>query len=226
MLKINPISIELNLKGGGITLKKIYIFLFCISLAALSGCAQEAQGSSQVDYEATKKMLVDLLKTDEGKKAIKEVLSDKEIQQDILIDQEVIKQTIEKQLLSEKGQKFWQTLFKDPKFSVAFAKSMRKEHEKLMKDLMKDPQYQAEVMKIMQNPQIAEKLLSLVDTQPVRKEMKKVMLETFESPIVQAQIQEMLKKVAHEEIDQSISKKGKEASSGGGQQQQDSTSPQ
>ncbi|KZE68200.1 spore gernimation protein GerD [Fictibacillus phosphorivorans] len=202
-------------------MKKIYIFLFCISLAALSGCAQEAQGSSQVDYEATKKMLVDLLKTDEGKKAIKEVLSDKEIQQDILIDQQVIKQTIEQQLLSEKGQKFWQTLFKDPKFSVAFAKSMRKEHEKLMKDLIKDPQYQAEVMKIMQNPQMAQKLLGLVDTQPVRKEMKRVMLETFDSPIVQAQIQEMLKKAAHEEIDQSISNKEKEATGG-----QESKSPQ
>ncbi|MBY6038423.1 spore gernimation protein GerD [Fictibacillus nanhaiensis] len=194
-------------------MKKMSIFLVCMILFALSGCAQnEAQGSSQIDYEATKKMLVDLLKTDEGKKAIKEVLSDKEIQQEILIDQEVIKETIEKQLLSEKGQKFWQTLFKDPKFSVAFAKSMRKEHEKLMKDLIKDPQYQAEVMKIMQNPKMAQKLLELVDTQPVRKEMKKVMLDTFENPIVQAQIQEMLKKIAHEEIDQSISKKEKEAS--------------
>jgi spore germination protein D len=214
------------MKGGGIGLKKIYIFLFCVILTALSGCAQnEAQGSSQIDYEATKKMLVDLLKTDEGKKAIKEVLSDKEIQQEILIDQEVIKQTIEQQLLSEKGQKFWQTLFKDPKFSATFAKSMRKEHEKLMKDLIKDPQYQAEVMKIMQNPQMAQKLLGLVDTQPVRKEMKKVMLETFESPIVQAQIQEMLKKVTHEEIDQSISKKEKEAS-GGGQQGQEQSNAQ
>jgi spore germination protein D len=206
-------------------LKKIYIFLFCMMLVGLSGCAQnEAQGNTQIDYEATKKMLVDLLKTDEGKKAIKEVLSDKEIQQEILIDQEVIKQTIEKQLLSEKGQKFWQALFKDPKFSVAFAKSMRKEHEKLMKDLIKDPQYQAEVMKIMQNPQMAQKLLALVDTQPVRTEMKKVMLETFESPIVQAQIQDMLKKVAHEEIDQSISKKEKEASGSGGQNQESKSS--
>jgi spore germination protein D len=213
------------LKGGGIRLKKIYIFLFCMMLVALSGCAQnEAMGNTQIDYEATKKMLVDLLKTDEGKKAIKEVLSDKEIQQEILIDQEVIKQTIEKQLLSEKGQKFWQALFKDPKFSVAFAKSMRKEHEKLMKDLIKDPQYQAEVMKIMQNPQMAQKLLALVDTQPVRTEMKKVMLETFESPIVQAQIQDMLKKVAHEEIDQSISKKDKEASGSGGQNQESKSS--
>ncbi|WP_310262418.1 spore germination lipoprotein GerD [Fictibacillus barbaricus] len=192
----------------------MYMFFFCILLAgSLTGCAQnEAQGSSQMDYQTQKKMLVDLLKTDEGKKAIKEVLSDKEIQQEILIDQDVIKQTIEQQLLSEKGEKFWQKQFKDPKFSAAFAKSMRKEHEKLMKDLMKDPQYQAEVMKIMQNPQMAQKLLSLVDTQPVRKEMKKIMLETFNSPIVQAQIQEMLKKVAHDEIDQSISKKGKEAS--------------
>jgi spore germination protein D len=203
------------MKGGGIRVKKMYVLLFCIILAALSGCAQkEAQGSTQTDYEATKKMLVDLLKTDEGKKAIKEVLSDKEIQQEMLIDQEIVKQTIEKQLLSEKGQKFWQKLFKDPKFTAAFAKSMRKEHEKLMKDLIKDPAYQAEVMKIMQNPKIAQKLLELVDTQQVKTEMKKVMLETFESPLVQAQIQEMLKKAAHDEIDQSISKKEKKPAAG------------
>jgi spore germination protein D len=200
--------------------KKLFILLFCIILAALSGCAEkEAQGSSQIDYEATKKMLVDLLKTDDGKKAIKEVLSDKEIQQQILVDQEVVKQTIEQQLLSEKGQKFWQQLFKDPKFTAAFAKSMRTEHEKLMKDLIKDPAYQAEVMKIMQNPKMAQKLLELVDTQQVRTEMKSVMLETFESPLVQARIQEMLKKAAHDEIDQSI-KKEKKASGGQDQEKQ------
>jgi spore germination protein D len=203
------------------------MFFFCILLIGLAGCAQkEVQGSSQMDYQTTKKMLVDLLKTDEGKKAIKEVLSDKEMQQQILIDQDVIKKTIEEQLLSEKGQKFWQQLFKDPKFTASYAKSMKKEHEKLMKDLMKDPQYQAEVMKIMQNPQMAQKLLELVDSQPVRKEMKKVMLETFNSPIVQAQIQEMLKKVAHDEIDQSLSKKGKEASGQAGKNSESSASTQ
>ncbi|MFC7372618.1 spore germination lipoprotein GerD [Fictibacillus iocasae] len=196
----------------------IVFLLFCSLLLSMSGCAQkEAQGSSQMDYEATKKMLVDLLKTEDGKKAMMEVLSDEKMQKQLLMESEVIKKTIEEQLLTPKGQKFWTELFKDPKFAAAYAKSMKKEHEKLMKDLMKDPEYQAAVMKIMQNPQMAAKLLELVNSQPVRKEMKKVMLETFESPIVKAQISEMLKKAAHEEIDQTLSKKG---GAGGGSEEQ------
>jgi spore germination protein D len=192
--------------------------LFCSLLLSSSGCAQkEAQGSSQMDYEATKKMLVDLLKTEDGKKAMMDVLSDEKMKQQLLMDSDVIKKTIEEQMLTEKGKKFWTDLFKDPKFAAAYAKSMKQEHEKLMKDLMKDPDYQAAVMKIMQNPKMGEKLLELVNSQPVRKEMKKVMLETFESPIVKAQISEMLKKAAHEEIDETLSKKG---GGGGGEEQQ------
>ncbi len=83
---------------------------------------------------------------------------------------------------------------------------------------MQDPDYQAGVMKILQNPKMGQKLLELVDTQPVRTEMKKVMLETFESPLVQARLQDMLKKAAHDEIDQSLSKKSKKASSNGEEQ--------
>lgn len=199
-------------------MKKAWIpCLFCFLLFAQSGCAQnEAQGSTSqnIDYDATKKMLVDILKTDDGKKAIKDVLSDEKMKEQLLLDQQLIKQTIEKELLSPKGEAFWKQAFKDPKFAAAYAKSMKPEHEKLMKGLMKDPTYQQQVMNIMKNPQIGKELLDLTNTPQYRKEVKKVMLETFDSPLVRAQLSEMLKKAAHDEIDQAASKKA-----AGGQQQ-------
>ncbi|EIT84015.1 spore germination protein GerD [Fictibacillus macauensis ZFHKF-1] len=185
--------------------------LFCFLLFTLGGCAEkEAQGNSSpnMDYDATKKMLIDILKTDDGKKAMSDVLTDQSMKKHLLFDQEMIKQTIEKELLSKKGEKFWEESFKDPKFAATYAKSMKKEHEKLMKDLMKDPAYQAEVMKILKSPEIGKKLLEVANSPEYRKEVKKIMMETFQSPLVKAQVAEMLKKAAHEEIDQSMKKGG------------------
>ncbi|SFF12803.1 spore germination protein D [Bacillus sp. OV194] len=200
-------------------MKKTWIpCLFCFLLFALSACAQnEAQGSSSqnIDYDATKKMLVDILKTDDGKKAIKDVLSDEKMKEQLLLDQALIKQTIEKELLSPKGEQFWKQAFKDPKFAAAYAKSMKPEHEKLMKGLMKDPSYQQQIMNIMKDPKMGQELLDLANSPQYRKEVKKVMMETFDSPIVRAQLAEMLQKAAHDEIDQATSKKGQQ----GGQQQ-------
>ncbi|MDN4076147.1 spore germination lipoprotein GerD [Fictibacillus terranigra] len=202
-------------------MKKAWIpCLFCFLLFALSACAQnEAQGSNNqnIDYDATKKMLVDILKTDDGKKAIKDVLSDEKMKEQLLLDQALIKQTIEKELLSPKGEQFWKQAFKDPKFASAYAKSMKAEHEKLMKGLMKDPAYQQQIMNIMKDPKMGQALLDLANSPQYRKEVKKVMMETFDSPIVRAQISQMLQKAAHDEIDQAASKKGQQ---GGGQQQQ------
>lgn len=42
-------------------------FLFLVLVA----CAQEKEAKSELDYDQTKKMIVDILKTDQGKKAFK-----------------------------------------------------------------------------------------------------------------------------------------------------------
>ena len=40
----------------------------------LSGCGMEKQASSNMDYKEVKAMVVDILKTEEGKKAIEEAI--------------------------------------------------------------------------------------------------------------------------------------------------------
>ena len=44
------------------------ILTFLIVSVLISGCAPKDESSGQMDYEETKKMVVDILKTDDGKK--------------------------------------------------------------------------------------------------------------------------------------------------------------
>ena len=87
-----------------IMLKKGISLLLVISL--LSGCS-ESENAQQTDYDQTKKMVVDILKTDEGKKAIREVMDDEEIKQNLVMNEKAVTSTIEKTLVSDKAADFW-----------------------------------------------------------------------------------------------------------------------
>lgn len=49
--------------------KGILRIMSCFLLLSLTACAPKTQSSSNMDYDETKKMVVDILKTDDGKKA-------------------------------------------------------------------------------------------------------------------------------------------------------------
>ena len=83
------------------------LFIIC------SGCSSN-NTSDEMDYEKTKKMIVDILKTDDGKKAIQEILSDESVKSELIMNQDIVTKTIEKTLTSKKGKKFWEKAFKDP----------------------------------------------------------------------------------------------------------------
>ena len=59
------------------------------------------------------------------------------------MNQDIIKKTVEETLTSDKGKQFWEKAFKDPKFTAAYAKALKTEHKRLMKELTKDAAYRA-----------------------------------------------------------------------------------
>ncbi|GMB10038.1 spore germination protein D [Thermolongibacillus altinsuensis] len=181
----------------------------------ISGCAQQEQGSAQPDYDQTKKMVVDILKTDEGKKAIQEIITDEKVKQQLVMDQAIVKQTIEQTLTSEKGIKFWKKAFEDPKFVEGFAKSMQQEHEKMIKSLMKDPEYQAMMVEILQNPEMQKTMMNELKNKEFRGHLQKVMTETFSSPLFKAKIQDLLIKAA-EDMQETKKKEGESGGEEGG----------
>lgn len=189
---------------------KFLIPVLLLLLGLISGCAPMETSGEEMDYDATKKMVVDILKTDDGKKAIQEIMKDKEMQQNLIMEQTVVSDAIEKTLTSEKGKEFWKTAFEDPKFAEAYAKSMQAEHETLIKNLMKDPEYRGMMVEILKDPELEKELITLLKSTEYRQHLQTVITETFESPLFQAKIQEIVIK-ASDEISKQQEKKKEES---------------
>jgi spore germination protein D len=195
--------------------KYSFLFLLTLLLTACAGGGGDASGSSQVDYDETKKMVVDILKTDDGKKAIQEVMKDDKMKQELVMDQAIVTDTISKTLTSEKGTEFWKKSFEDPKFAESVAKSMKDGNEKLLKDLMKDPEYQGMMMDLLKDPEIQKEVTEVLKSKEYREHVQKVVTETFESPLFKAKLQDVLLKAAGEMKDSGEEKKSEESSQGG-----------
>lgn len=172
---------------------KRLIILFIILLFFVS--CNDNPSKQEADYEVTKKMVVDILQTEDGKKAIQEIISSDELKEHLTIESEIVKKSINETLLSERGKKMWQSLFEDPSFAKDFALSMSNSHKELLKQLMKDPEYQQLFIDLFQDPETNKITLQLLKSNEFRSHIQDVVTETIESPLFQAKMAEILMKV-------------------------------
>ncbi len=141
-------------------------------------------------------MVVDILKTDDGKKAIQDVMSDEQLRQQLIMDQAIVTETVQNTLTSDKGIEFWKKTFSDPEFAETIAKTMQKENEQLLKNLMNDPEYRGKMIEVMKDPELEKEMTSVLKGNEYREHLKQVVTETIESPLYQTKIQELLLKAA------------------------------
>lgn len=187
-----------NEKGAFLMRKGVSLLLACSFFLIITACTAKNTDTGQLDYEQTKKMIVDILKTDEGKKAFKDIMADEEMKQQLIMDQTVVADTIEQTLTSEKGTHFWKRAFEDTKFAEAMARSMKKENEKLLKALMKDPEYQGMMMDILKDPALQDDFSQALKSKDFREHLQAVITETLESPLYKIKIEELLLKAAED----------------------------
>ncbi len=179
-------------------MKKGMILLLLVCSLLLAACGGKDADVGQPDYDQTKKMIVDILKTDEGKKAVKDIMTDEDIKQELVMDQAAVKNTVEKTLTSEKGREFWKNSLEDPKFAESMAKSMKKENEQLLKSLMKDPEYQGMLIDILKDPAFQDDLAQALKSKEFREQMREVVTDTLESPLYKARLEEIAQKATSE----------------------------
>ncbi|MFT8389710.1 MAG: spore germination lipoprotein GerD [Sporolactobacillus sp.] len=176
--------------------KALFLYMPLFVLLLLSGCA--GNSSEQPSYQENKKMVLDMLKTDEGKKTIKELLEDKEMRTAIVFDSPVIKKTIIDTLHTDQGKELWADLIKDPSFAKILAQAMMHENESLLKKMMKQPDYQGMMMDVLRAPKMEQDYLSLLRTKPFRDQLKTEIQEAIASPafnkVVTDTIQSIMKK--------------------------------
>lgn len=189
--------LRIIVKGAFNMLKISRIAFPILILLFISGCGQEESGG-QMDYDQTKKMVVDILKTDDGKKAVQELLEDEKIKQTLIMDEAIVADTIQTTLTSKEGTEFWKKSFEDPKFAESMAKSMKDGNEQLLKDLMKDPEYRGMMIEVLKDPELQKEVTTVLKSKEYREHLQTVVTETFESPLFKAQLQDILLKAAEE----------------------------
>ncbi|KGA98270.1 spore germination protein GerD [Alkalihalobacillus alcalophilus ATCC 27647 = CGMCC 1.3604] len=177
------------------------LLVLCLLATLLSACAAAQENGSNADYDNMKKMMVDMLKTDEGKQAIHEIMTEEEVRHDLVMDNLFVKQTVQQTLTSEQGKKYWQELMQEPEFAKTFAETMQSENEKILKRLMKDPEYQAMMIAIFTDKEVEDSILELLKSKEYREQQMTVMAEAFESPYFIAKVNNILSKVTEEQLE-------------------------
>ena len=173
--------------------KKCFHLLFLTVL--LTGCGMQQSGPT---YDEIKKMTTDALQTEDGKKAIKQMLADPEFKELLILEQPEVKKSIEDTLLSEQGEAFWKKTFEDPKFTESIAKSMKTEQQEVMKELMKDADFQKELEAFFSQPDMQKKLETVMQSANMKKSLEKVVEETIASPLLQTKWQELILKAGED----------------------------
>jgi spore germination protein D len=176
---------------------RLLTLLFFIFLT-VSGCSSEDEQQSQPDYKETKQMVLDILQTEEGKKAIRDIMKDEKFKQEILLDEPLIRQTIQETMLQADNKEKWQQLMMDPKFIKEYAKQLEEQNKKIIKDLMKDPEYQASMMEVLKDPEMEKQFLELTKSKAFRQETMSVMKEALGSPYFRLELLQLLSQVAKE----------------------------
>ncbi|GKV65386.1 MULTISPECIES: spore germination lipoprotein GerD [Sporosarcina] len=189
-------------------MKKIAgLLLFLVFLTGCSG-GQQAGPS----YDEMKKMMTDAIQTEDGKKALRKLMTDPEFRELLVLEQPEVKQSIENVLLSKEGENFWKTAFEDPKFTESVAKSMKKQQADIMKDLMGDASFQKEMEKFFGQPDMMKQMEKVINSSTLKKEMEKAVEDTINSPLMQAKWQQLIMKAGKGSEAEGEDKGGKEES--------------
>jgi spore germination protein D len=193
----------------------------------LSACGSDQASSSGsgsgsgTNYKDMKSMVLDILKTEDGRVAIQEATIHENSKLQLLSagDTQQLQLAVKDVLVDTDQTKFLQKMITDPKFAGQFAKAIEKDTKKIQKDLMKDPEYQKQMMDAMKSPDFETLLLDTMKTTPYRTQVKTVIQESLQSPLFRLELMELMKKVLQEESmpKQQGKKEGQDKEGQGGQ---------
>ncbi|CEH30924.1 hypothetical protein AM501_13735 [Aneurinibacillus migulanus] len=199
------------------TTPKVYtlssILLLAVILTGCGGGNQQKEKSTSANYNETKQMVVDILKTKEGKKAIKEATKGNRMST----------QSIQgggnaggggdggggQGGGGEGSGAQIQQMMQDPKFANSMAKAMQEENKKLIKDLMKDPEYQKMMLNVMKDPEYQRMVLETMKSPAYRQQTMTIMKESLQSPMFRLEMINIAQK-AQEQMIKPEQGKGKE----------------
>jgi spore germination protein D len=202
------------------TILRTFTLIFVlISLTSCGSDNSSAQGQQGQGYKDTKTMVIDVLKTTEGQKAIMDAgkeSQDKSIKLLATGEGQQIQIAVKEILTADTGKKMLEKTMTDPKFAGQFAEAIQSNIKQIHLDLMKDPQYQKSMLEVMNNPDFQKIITNTMKNTVYRQQMMNVIQESMQSPLFKMQLMEMFKKVVEEGVTPKVESAGSGGKSGGG----------
>ncbi|MCL6454799.1 MAG: hypothetical protein K6T78_14425 [Alicyclobacillus sp.] len=185
----------------------------------LVGCgasgAADAAAAGQPDYGTTKQMVIDILHSADGKQALAEVLQDKSLRAQFLVNQTDVSQAMEQALTSGKDKSLLAQQLQDPQFADALAKAIAPQLIEHQKQLMKDPSYQKDMLILLKSPEFTKQLQDLMQTPSFRGQIMQVMTDALKTPSFRMQFQDALKQAVAEQMQSAGGQSGQQKQGGG-----------
>ena len=171
--------------------------LLLTTFLLLTGCGaggqQGATGQSENDptqkqatgkptYPDIKAMVLDILHSKEGMTTLKDTMSSPEFKRSTAITEADIQAALEKTLAQGQNKSFLSSQMKDTTFAAAVVKSSRPQMVEIQKGLMRDPEYQKQLLTLMKSPEFQQSQFELLKSPEYRKEIMKIMTEALQQP--------------------------------------------
>jgi spore germination protein D len=175
----------------------------CVILL-LTACGSDSQSGGMQNYKDTKSMVLDILESEEAKKAIQKASAQQSsggggIKLLSTPEGKQIQIAVKDVLTDPSYPKHLEKMMTDPKFAGEFAKAVTKENKQLHKDLMKDPEYQTMLVEVMKNPEFENILLDTLKGTAYRKQSMMVFQESLKNPLFKIELMGLMKKVMEDE---------------------------
>ncbi|PWI58652.1 spore germination lipoprotein GerD [Sulfoacidibacillus thermotolerans] len=140
------------------------------------------QAGGKVSYPDIKAMVLDILHSKEGMSTLKDTISSPDFKRQAAISEADISAAVEKAFNQGHNKSFLAEQMKDPQFAAAVVKSARPQMVEIQKQLMKDPEYQKQLLSLMASPEYQQTQLQLLKSPEYRKEIMKIMTEALQEP--------------------------------------------
>jgi len=201
-------------------------WLGCLLGASLlvTSCGQESGGGGggQVSYKEVKSMVVDILGSEEGQKAMEKASTSQYGESTLQMksmtpsDQAQVRLAVKDVLTAPEYSTVLEGIMRDPKFAGEFAKAVSKDNKQIHKELMKDPAYQQELVDMFKSPEMTKILTDSMKNPDVRKVIMSAVTEQMQNPLFKLEIMKLLQSVVKEELTPKPQKKEEKKDQGGG----------
>ncbi len=188
--------------------RRVLSLLIAALMLLLAGCgAQPSSGGEQVSYKDMKSMVIDILKTEDAQLALQQSAINQSgykgqgTRMLSVQDQEEVRLAVKDVLVSPEYDKVIKKLMTDTRFAGEFAKAVVKENKTIHKELIKDPSYQADLVKVLKTPEMDKMILEVLQSTQYRKEVMSLMQESMQNPLFRLEVLELMKKAVQEQLE-------------------------